>query len=270
MRRLHSHPSRDGRRRLGLVTHQRDRLQDRPLLRPQVAHPVLIERSDPIQQDLELAFHLRYGFVRDQLIQHQGQSRTATGHSVHGQQSRAHVVEVVQQVRPPLPLEVLADQVDRFFFRQLIQNLGVEEIVKWFLVIRDRAEVQRRRGKQEASVVFHQKAAQSRDGSLILDLLLEHLVQIFQHDHKRLLALSPPLANRWHQRVHDNLVPLLRTQPLVEFRPARLIGQGVAQDLTRPQQEIRKREDAVRLFGEADHVISGGQRGVLSDLVFDQ
>ena len=123
-------------------------------------------------------------------------------------------------------------------------------------------------GNEEAAVVFHEEAAQSGNGTLILDLV-EDLMQVLQHDDERLACIAMSPTDGRHEGIRDDGVVFVRGEPLVEFCPLRLCGQGVAEDFTEAKQEVGKGESAVRFLRETGHMVGGVELGIAGDLIFD-
>ena len=72
-----------------MVAHEGDGLQNGPFLGRQVAHAVLIERRDAVEEEMELTFDFGDGLVGDEFVEHERQARAAAGHAVDGKEAGA-------------------------------------------------------------------------------------------------------------------------------------------------------------------------------------
>ena len=210
----HAHSRSNGGWGLLLVAHAGQTFQQRALSGRQVVQSTLIERRNPVEQEVKLILHVRDRFVSDQFVEHHRKARVSPRHPVERLQPGTHVIVGVEDVCAPIPIEIQPYDFDRFFEAQTLQDLNVEEIVKRLSNVGDSVEMQRCGGQQEATVVGHEKLAQRGDVILVAYLPGKDLAEVFQHDEQSAIALAIPLANFGYQRVDHLRVIFLRLHPL--------------------------------------------------------
>ncbi len=130
--------------------------------------------------------------------------------------------------------------------------------------------MQRRGGQQQTAVVVHEKLAQRRDVLLFLDLAREQFAEIFQHHQHGAPAFAVLAADGRHERIDDRGIVFHRAQTLVQLPPRRLVRQYIRQNLAKAEQEIRKRQRAVRFFREAGDCVMRGEVCGGRDFILDQ
>ena len=166
----HAHSRGNGGRRLLLVAHARQTLQQRALTGWQIVQSALIERRDSVKQQVELILHAGDRLVGDQLVEHHRQPRVSPRHAIERLQARTHVVQGFENVRAFFPFEIQADDFNRFLKAQVLQDLNVEEVIERLSHVGDAVEMKRCGGQQQAAVVGHEKFAQGGNIALVADL----------------------------------------------------------------------------------------------------
>ena len=137
----HAHSRGNGGRCFFLVAHARQAFQQRALAGRQIVQPILIERRDPVEQQVELILNLGDRLVSDQLVEHHYQPRVSARHPVKRLQAGTHVRKGCEDIVAAFPFEVAPDQFNGFLKSQVFENLYVEEIVKRLSNIGDGVEV---------------------------------------------------------------------------------------------------------------------------------
>ena len=120
----HAHARGNGGRRLLLVAHARQTFEQCALAGWQIVQPALIERRNPVEQQVKLFLHAGDRLVGDQLVEHHRQPRVPPRHAVERLQSGTHVLQGVENVLALFPFEIQADDFNRFVEAQVLQDLN--------------------------------------------------------------------------------------------------------------------------------------------------
>ena len=265
----HAHSRGNGGWGLLLVAHARQTFQQCALAGWQIVQPALIERRDPVEQQVELILHAGDRLVGDQLVEHHRQPWVSPRHAVERLQARAHVVQHFENVRAFFPFEIQADDFNRVLEAQVLQDLNVEEVIEWLSHVGDTVEMQRCGGQQQAAVVGHEKFAQGGDIALVADLPGKDLAQIFEHDEQGSATPAILFADCGYQRVGNLGVVFFGLYCGEQLRPQRLVFKDFLQYPAHADQEIGEGQRSVRFLWEPDDYNTCAQRFVGLNGVFN-